>query len=115
MLLPTKDDPKTGFPKEGLLYEHGYAAMTDRNDAGTLRDYLKTHPEALERNYTFRPPGPRNLKAHKKGSGPARGALKEKRGAVQTPLAAKVSLRGLRLRMKKAGKGEVFDTLSNTV
>lgn len=113
MLLPTKDDPKTGFPKEGLLFEHGYTELTDRNDRGTLREYLQSHPEALSRNFTFKPPHPRNIKKHAKGDGKPRGRLSEKRGSVLSSNAAgKIALRGLRLRMKKAGKGSVFSLLS---
>lgn len=113
MLLPTKDDPKTGFPKEGLLFEHGYSDLTDRNDRGTLREYLQSHPEALSRNYTFKPPHPRNTKKHSRGGGQPRGKLSEKRGTVvSSTTAGKIALRGLRLRMKKAGKESVFNLLS---
>ena len=112
MLLPTKDDPKTGLPIEGLLYEHSYVDLTDRNDAGTLAAYLRSNPKACEKTYRFRVPQMKNTKKHKAGAGLPRAKFAAPRGTVQSPTAKGISLRGLRLRMKKAGKAVISDVLS---
>jgi hypothetical protein len=48
-----------GKAVEGVKYAHSYGDFTDLNDiddGATWKEYVKAHPEMVEREFTFRPP-----------------------------------------------------------
>ncbi len=50
---------KNGVPTHGVRYVHEYSDLVELNDTDFEKEYVKKHPELVERQFTLYPPGPR--------------------------------------------------------
>ena len=62
------DEIRDGQLYHAVRYEHDYGNLVDMNDKGAIQEYVRQHPEVMEREFTLRAPK-RKQKQSKKASG----------------------------------------------